>query len=124
MTKRFKQNIRNILDATEEEIVSTVAECRREYRALTNSDCVELGDRAANSKYLDELGSVMEHYERRLARTRSAKNRLENGHFGLCVECGKRIAENRLLARPDTLFCYDCANKRERRSRYRVVAAL
>lgn len=124
MTKRFKQNIRNILDATEEEIVSTIEECREEYRALTNSDCVELGDRAANSKYLDELGSVMEHYELRLARTRSAKKRLENGHFGLCVECGGKIAENRLLARPDTLFCYDCASNRERRSRYRVAVTL
>lgn len=124
MTKRFKQNIRNILDETEEEIVSTVEECREEYRALTTSDCVELGDKAANSKYLDELGSVMQYYEKRLARTRSAKNRLENGHFGTCLECGRRIKENRLLARPDALYCIDCASKRERLSRYRVAVTL
>lgn len=124
MTKRFKQNIRNILDSTEEEIISTVEECRDEYRALTTTDCVELGDKAANSKYLDELGSVMQYYEFKLARTRSAKKRLENGHFGACLECGKKISEKRLLARPDALYCYDCACKRERLSRYRVAVPL
>ena len=120
MRKAFKTKIRKQLDSDERELSQNIVEAKWEYRSLITTDCAELGDRAIIGKSLDELGSMIDHYERRLARTQSAKKRLRNGHYGRCMECGEPIAEQRLLARPETLFCYSCASKRERLRKYRV----
>lgn len=119
MTRKFRENIGTVLEETEEEIVAGVEDCRMELKELSNNEDAELGDRATNSKSVDELDSVMRHYEKRLARTRSAKRRLENGTYGVCVDCGKPINENRLAATPEALFCIACASTRERLRKYR-----
>lgn len=124
MTKQFAQHIEQVLDNDEEEIIAGVAECENEYRTLTGNEDAEIGDRASRSHTLDELGSVIAYYERRLSRTRAAKRRLRNGTYGRCMDCGGKIKQNRLKARPDALFCISCAQRRERLKRYRVVPTL
>lgn len=123
MTRKFRQNIGTVLEETEEEIVAGFRDCEEELKDLSNNEYTELGDRAANSKSVDELDSVMRYYERRLARTRSAKKRLENGNYGICMECGKTISEPRLSANPAALFCIECASRRERLRKYRRHAS-
>ena len=41
--------------------------------------------------------------------------RLDNGTYGLCVNCGKEIDAARLTAIPYAPLCLDCQSKRERR---------
>ena len=41
----------------------------------------------------------------------SALNKLENGGFGKCEDCGGNISEPRLEAKPSARFCMDCAAK-------------
>lgn len=47
----------------------------------------------------------------------AAEHRLGDAAFGDCAECGRPIPYERLLARPTTLTCVDCAdtNTRPRR---------
>lgn len=42
---------------------------------------------------------------------RAAIKRLENGTYGVCVECGEPIAEARLRALPIAVLCIDCAEE-------------
>ncbi|MHC4940331.1 MAG: TraR/DksA family transcriptional regulator [Planctomycetota bacterium] len=44
-----------------------------------------------------------------LAATEEALLRIERGTYGICAECGKPIAEQRLEAIPYTTVCIDCA---------------
>ncbi|KZM49755.1 TraR/DksA C4-type zinc finger protein [Labrenzia sp. OB1] len=44
-----------------------------------------------------------------IQRIEGALQRLENGEYGCCVECGEVIAENRLNADPAAAFCINCA---------------
>jgi RNA polymerase-binding transcription factor DksA len=37
-------------------------------------------------------------------------DRIQAGTFGICVKCGKPIAERRLDAVPHTPFCQSCAS--------------
>ncbi len=37
--------------------------------------------------------------------------RIEDNTYGLCVECGERISEKRLEARPTATQCMNCANE-------------
>jgi DnaK suppressor protein len=39
--------------------------------------------------------------------------RIEEGTFGICDMCGKKISIQRLKARPVTNFCITCKNKME-----------
>jgi DnaK suppressor protein len=45
--------------------------------------------------------------------TRSALNRLEEGSFGLCQSCGRRIDPRRLRVVLSARYCIDCQRDRE-----------
>ncbi len=46
-----------------------------------------------------------------IASTRRALDRIENGDYGSCVECGEEISAERLEARPEAALCIACASK-------------
>lgn len=52
--------------------------------------------------------------ERRLIRKiQDALQRIEDGEYGLCEECGEEIGIPRLKARPVTKLCIMCKSKQE-----------
>lgn len=56
--------------------------------------------------------------DRARVRLTRVRNILETAHeddFGCCGECGEPIPMKRLLARPDSVLCVECASERERR---------
>ena len=50
----------------------------------------------------------------RLQQVDGALHRLAEGDYGACLGCGEELAFERLKARPETLFCVPCQNRRER----------
>jgi len=60
--------------------------------------------------------------ERKLInKIKDALDRIDNGEFGICEECGDEISEARLKVRPVTTLCINCkmeAEQKERRSDY------
>lgn len=44
-----------------------------------------------------------------------ALERIENGTYGICKECGDDINPKRLLARPIAILCIDCKEKQEKK---------
>lgn len=57
--------------------------------------------------------SLMENEEETLAQIDAALERIEDGVYGLCVECEARIPKTRLSAIPYTPHCVKCASKLE-----------
>ena len=56
--------------------------------------------------------------ERRLInKIREALERIDNGEFGECEECGDQIGEARLKARPVTTLCIECKTEQERKEK-------
>ncbi len=52
--------------------------------------------------------------ERKLiAKIREALQRIEDGDFGVCEDCGEDISKERLEARPVTTQCIECKRKEE-----------
>ena len=47
----------------------------------------------------------------------AALGRIEDGSYGTCADCGRRIPEGRLEARPEASRCVNCQSKRDRRRR-------
>jgi DnaK suppressor protein len=56
----------------------------------------------------------MAHAADELANVIAALQRLDDGTYGFCAECGEPVAEPRLLAMPHALYCTACQSSRER----------
>lgn len=63
------------------------------------------------SEDIDNEMSLIHNEEAILADVQGALERIEEGTFGTCDECGGKIAEARLEALPYTPYCIDCASK-------------
>jgi RNA polymerase-binding transcription factor DksA len=55
--------------------------------------------------------SLMENDEETLNQIEAALERIEEGVYGLCVECDAKIPKMRLQALPYTPYCVKCASK-------------
>jgi DnaK suppressor protein len=58
--------------------------------------------------------SLMENEESALAHIENALERVEDGSYGQCEECGARIPKARLEAIPYTSVCVKCAGHLEK----------
>jgi DnaK suppressor protein len=65
----------------------------------------------------ESIGSLQEKLSKRnlkkLNDIDAALKRIQDGTFGECEECGEKIAEKRLLAKPEAITCITCAEKLE-----------
>ena len=61
--------------------------------------------------------SLMENDEETLSHIEAALERIEEGVYGLCVECEGKILKTRLQAIPFTPYCIKCASKAQGTSR-------
>ena len=58
--------------------------------------------------------------ERKLiSKIREALDKIEEGTFGICEECGEEISTKRLEARPVTSLCIECKKKQENEEKVR-----
>lgn len=58
--------------------------------------------------------SILEHVDAQLVDVDRALGRLEQGTYGTCEACGRRIDDDRLRARPAARFCIDDQQMAER----------
>ena len=57
----------------------------------------------------------------RANRLAEALERLRNGEYGVCQECGEAIAPARLKAMPEVMTCVRCQDRLERTSRHMAL---
>jgi DnaK suppressor protein len=84
---------------------------------LTNEETVFLGDEGdlAEQEIEGRLSRKLKGRETfYLKKINSALNRLDNGSFGTCEDCGADISEARLMARPTADLCINCKEEEER----------
>lgn len=75
---------------------------------------LDLAD-TATELYTQEFNYSLSEGERdQLLQVTQALQRLEDGDYGECQECGEEISEQRLNALPWAAYCISCQEKRER----------
>lgn len=65
-------------------------------------------DRASQEADLNFNLLIRERDREVVREIRDAMDRIEEGSYGICEECGEDIAHARLQARPMTLYCVSC----------------
>lgn len=63
----------------------------------------------------DEVIALLRHEQSELAATRQALERIENGEYGCCTECGDPIGVARLEVLPQAHLCVGCQDMLEHR---------
>jgi DnaK suppressor protein len=92
--------------------------------ALNKTRTESSGDLSSMPIHMADIGSdnyeqeftltLMESEEGTLAKIEAALERIEEGVYGLCLECEGKIPKTRLNAIPYTPYCVKCASKLER----------
>ena len=118
MSEVFVARMKERLLSLKEEILRTLAAENEDFENLIQDmDPKDLADIAADDIDRTTLEVLSAQDMRRLNLIESAISRLETGHYGMCMQCGKRIPEKRLEAIPYALLCIDCKSSEERRNR-------
>jgi len=107
---RLQQQLESLQSALSKVTVAGIAKRRARYMA-------EVHDRGeeSNADAEAEIDSAIgvSHSEE-LARVREALQRIENGVYGVCEDCGGAIGEDRLDANPCARRCIECQTDHER----------
>ncbi|MBI9079913.1 MAG: RNA polymerase-binding protein DksA [Pseudodesulfovibrio sp.] len=104
----FKDTLKGLLDdilRKSEETIEDMTESGEVYADPADRATAE-SDRAFTLRLRDR--------ERKLIKKiQKAVDRIEDGKFGTCQECGNEISVQRLKARPMTTLCIGCKSKQE-----------
>lgn len=101
-----KDRIRELLLKKKEELEQRVESIHNHARNPLDADS---GEQAAQIGNVAVVSALENEAIQELADIGSALQRLEAGNYGICTSCGEEISAERLLVRPASAECVDCA---------------
>lgn len=108
--RRIKQRLLQQKRSLERSTLSVVEQGRQ----TIAEDAQDTADQAVFSYQKEFLFTRGTHDHGQLSLVKHALERLDEGSFGECVNCGNQIGPKRLEALPWTPYCIDCQEKIER----------
>jgi RNA polymerase-binding protein DksA len=118
MDQNFVKSMNKSLLALKADIVSNLIASNEDFKEIVEGmdpkDVADIASDDIDRKMIEALGAQE---LKRLKLIDSALTRIQQGKYGLCVKCGKRIPQDRLEAIPYALMCIDCKTAEERRNR-------
>jgi RNA polymerase-binding transcription factor DksA len=100
------EDIAKALKARLSELTSRVAEIDNELRKPLSADSE---DQATDLENQDALGGIEYSGLQEIKQIKEALERIANGTYGVCAECGTDIDPKRLRALPNATRCISCA---------------
>jgi DnaK suppressor protein len=79
-----------------------------------NERIVDTNDQASVEVEKNFEFRIRDRERRLIVKMRDAIQRIDDGTFGTCSDCGEEISEKRLMARPVTTQCLACKTKEEK----------
>ncbi len=117
MTKAQLKKFKTLLEAKRDEILKRAKQTLNDDMTLDTNDLPDEMD-LASSEYLQSFTFRLRGREKSfLDKIERALQKIEEGTFGNCEECGEEIAVKRLEARPETTLCIRCKEDQERAER-------
>jgi ribosomal protein L32 len=96
------------------QLMSTSSEFRTIVEYMDAKDSIDIASDENDRTMLEAVGTKDLN---RLKLIDSALTRIEQGKYGLCLKCGKKIPQARLEAIPYALMCIECKSAEEKRNR-------
>lgn len=118
LSEKKKKYFRNLLGKKLKELAAQNSGSASSLADLKNESSDFL-DQASMESELDFTLHIRERESKLIAKIQEALERLDQGTYGICEECGGQISEKRLKARPVTTFCIDCKKRQEAEEKLR-----
>jgi RNA polymerase-binding protein DksA len=118
MEAHFTEKMKTSLTDLRVEILSNLVTNNADFKELVEGlDPKDLADIASDDIDRKMIEAIGAQELKRLRLIDAALTRIQQGKYGLCMKCGKKIPKDRLDAIPYALLCIDCKAAEERRNR-------
>ena len=113
MDKKRVEQFKKRLEMRQQELRRLVSRNAQDGRTADEQAAQDIADKAANS-YTKEFLFHQSNNDRQLLQlVEEALNRIREGSYGECVNCGNELNAKRLEAVPWTRYCINCQEKVE-----------
>jgi DnaK suppressor protein len=113
MDKKKLESFKKRLEERQQILRKTVNRTEEDGRIADQDTAQDIADRAASSYTKEFLFAQSNNDRQLLAMVETALQRIREGEFGECVNCGNEINAKRLEAVPWTRYCIACQEKLE-----------
>lgn len=79
----------------------------------------DITDQATLESDIDMNIHIKERDNKLILKIKKALERIDEGSYGICEDCGDEISEKRLKARPVTTVCIECKREQENQEKLR-----
>ena len=107
-TKRELEKYRRVLEQKKVELSDELAKARNAEEETNEESTQDIADKAVSSYTREFLYSLTDAERTVLLQIDEALNRIDDGAYGFCANCGTPISEKRLAAVPWSPHCVDC----------------
>ncbi len=118
MEKQTIEKMKELLVSQKREILETLVSTNADFRAIVEEmdpkDFADVASDDIDRKMIEALGTQD---IKRLRAIDAALSRINQGRYGTCMKCNKKIPAERLQAIPYAVLCIDCQKGEERRNR-------
>ncbi len=119
MKAGFKKKMALILNKAKSKMLTEVSIKIHNEAGESKSEIGDIYDLASNERERELTLTLGDRDRGKLAQIEDALERIDDGTYGECEECGEPIADNRLSVLPFTKVCIECQSKKERDQRIR-----
>jgi RNA polymerase-binding protein DksA len=117
-----KAKLSKVVSALDHRYASLLEDVRDALEKSENQQYVELidrvpadiGDQSVGDALADLNLALIDRHIREIRDIETARTRIKDGRFGICIGCGEEIDFERLLAYPTAKRCFACQRQREK----------
>jgi DnaK suppressor protein len=112
--KRELEKYRRVLEQKKTVLSDELAKARSAEEETNEESTQDIADKAVSSYTREFLYSLTDGERTVLLQIDDALGRIDDGTYGLCLNCGTTLSEKRLAAVPWTPHCVDCQELAEK----------
>jgi len=112
MRKRDINSFRKLLTRRLEQLLMEAERAKNTVKVAEETPSDPM-DQASDNVERDFMLRLRDRESKLIAKIKEALERIEDGTFGICEECGQQISVKRLRARPMATLCIDCKHEQE-----------
>jgi len=102
------EKVKQELAGRQSAILNRVGKLMKDKNRSNTEVMADFEERASLFENDEVVDGLDEASRKELAQIREALKRIENGNYGVCMECGEEISSKRLLAVPYAVRCMEC----------------
>ena len=114
MPKKELEKYRKLLQEKKTSLLADLAKTKHAEEETTEESTQDIADKAVSSYTREFLYSLNDTERNTMQQIDQALSRIEDGSYGLCLNCGSPMSEKRLTAIPWSRHCVDCQELAEK----------